>query len=303
MPELPEVETIRRALQPAIVGRTVRRVTVRTRSVVAMPGDPLAGITRARQELPFAPLKKRLLLQGCTFDRLERRGKQLAIISAQGPAICVQLGMTGGLSLTDHARPHEHVVWTLDDGSRLAFSDARRFGIVGAHPGFDDLQEARWSMLGPDALTLRTPDLARACKNSRRAIKALLLDQQALAGVGNIYADEVLFDSGIHPLTPAGGLSRRRIIQLAGSIRRVLRAAIRSGGSSIRDFRSALDAKGDYQTRHQVYARDGKPCPRCGSVLERTTIAQRGTVFCPRCQTEGANLSHDVFHKGDLHHR
>lgn len=286
MPELPEVETIRLALQPAIVRRTVSRVEVRTRSVIAMPGDPPAGITRARQQTTKVRLRRRLLLEACIIDRLERRGKQLAIISEEGPAICVQLGMTGGLSLTDRPRPHEHVVWTLDDGSRLAFSDARRFGLLGAHPNFDDLVQTRWSTLGPDALSIRSADLARACHETRRAIKSLLLNQRALAGVGNIYADEALFQGGIHPLTPANSLSRPRLTRLAGSIRRVLRAAIQSGGSSIRDFRSASGAEGNYQTRHLVYGRHGKPCPRCGHTLVRASIAQRSTVFCPCCQTE-----------------
>lgn len=284
MPELPEVETLRLALQSAIIGRTVCRVDVRTRSVIAMPGDPPAGITRSRTNAAPARLQRRLLLQGCTIDRLDRRGKQLAIISAQGPALNVQLGMTGGLSLTDQPRLHAHVVWALDDGSRLTFSDPRRFGLIGAHADFHDLQHARWSTLGPDALSLRAPDLTRACDGSCRAIKALLLDQHALAGVGNIYADEALFDAGIHPATSANCLARPHVKHLASSVRRVLREAIRSGGSSIRDFRSAFDALGGYQSRHRVYGRAGKPCPVCGCTLGRIVVAQRGTVLCPRCQ-------------------
>ncbi len=284
MPELPEVESIRLALLPTVAGRIVRRVDVRTRSVIAMPGDPPAGITRSRCRAPPARLQRRLLLQGCTIERIERRGKQLGIVSTEGPALCVQLGMTGGLSLTDLPRPHEHIVWTLDDGSRLAFSDPRRFGLIGAHADVDDLMAVRWSTLGPDALRLRAADLARACDGSHRAIKALLLDQRALAGVGNIYADESLFDSGVHPCTPAAILPPESIARLALSIRRVLRAAVRSGGSSIRDFRSVHGHAGDYQMRHRVYARAGRPCPRCGTTLERIVVAQRGTVFCPTCQ-------------------
>ncbi|MCL4221424.1 MAG: bifunctional DNA-formamidopyrimidine glycosylase/DNA-(apurinic or apyrimidinic site) lyase [Phycisphaerales bacterium] len=296
MPELPEVETLRLSLQSAILGRTVCCVDVRTRSVVAMPGDPPAGIVRSRRDRRPVRLQPRLLLQDCAIQRFERRGKQLAIISADGPALNVQLGMTGGLSLTSQPRRHTHVVWTLDDGTRLTFSDPRRFGLLGAHPDFEDLQHTRWRSLGPDALSLRAPDLIRACRGARRAIKTLLLDQKTLAGIGNIYADEALFDAGIHPLAPANSLSRPHLARLTSSIRRVLRQAIRSGGSSIRDFRSPLDTPGGYQSHHRVYGRSGLPCPRCGHTLVRTFIAQRGTVFCPHCQPAALRGEPHVFH-------
>lgn len=284
MPELPEVESLRLALEPHLVGRRVELVRVRTRSVVAMPADPVAGFARSRRDATPARLELRLLLQGCTITRLARRGKQLAIVSAEGPALGVQLGMTGGLSRAHKPQPHTHVVWTLDDGSRLAFVDPRRFGLVAAHESFQSLQDARWASLGPDALTVTPRQLRHACEGSQRSIKALLLDQQALAGVGNIYADESLFTSRIHPATLAADLDDAAIRALARSIRQTLRAAIDAGGSTIRDYRSPAGSPGGFQHRHQVYARAGKPCLRCGTPLARTVLAQRSTVFCPVCQ-------------------
>ncbi|GAB4386494.1 MAG: bifunctional DNA-formamidopyrimidine glycosylase/DNA-(apurinic or apyrimidinic site) lyase [Phycisphaerales bacterium] len=284
MPELAEVETLRRALAPVLIGRKVERVVVRTRSIVAAPGDPLAGFSRTRTRVRPRPLRRAMLLEGCAIRRLERHGKQLAVDTGDGPAICVQLGMTGGLSIAEASRPHEHVIWLLEGGVRLAFSDARRFGLIGCHTSFEDLRERRWASLGPDALTIRAEQLARACAGSGRPIKALLLDQSALAGVGNIYADESLFLAGINPTIPADRLSPERLRTLAGAIRRVLRDAIRAGGSSIRDFRTIDEAPGRYQSLHRVYARAGQPCVRCGSTLESRMIAQRRTVFCRTCQ-------------------
>lgn len=284
MPELAEVETLRRALAPMLIGRKVERVLVRTRSIIAAPADPLTGFCRTRARPRPRLLRRSMLLEGCTIRRLERLGKQLAIDTAEGPAVCIQLGMTGGLSVAATPRPHEHVIWLLEGGVRLAFSDARRFGLIGCHTSFEDLRERRWASLGPDALTIRSQHLARVCTGSRRPIKALLLDQNALAGVGNIYADESLFLAGIHPTNPANRLSRAQIRTLASAIRRVLRDAIRAGGSSIRDFRTIEDAPGRYQSRHRVYGRTGQPCVWCGSTLESRMIAQRRTVFCRTCQ-------------------
>lgn len=291
MPELPEVETLRRALEPVLARQRINRVRAQTRSIISMPGDPVAGFSRARSSHAPTPVRTRLLLRGCTIERLERLGKQMAICTREGPAICVQLGMTGGLSVSATPRAHEHVVWTLGNGVRLAFSDARRFGLIGCHQSFEDLHRQRWMSLGPDALTITTRQLAGACSTSARPIKALLLDQSALAGVGNIYADESLFRAGIHPQAPAEHLSPGRIRKLAKAIREVLRAAIQAGGSSIRDFRTIEDTLGDYQARHSVYGRAGQPCLRCACVLQSLTLAQRTTVFCPNCQRPAIGAS------------
>lgn len=284
MPELPEVESLRRALEPQLLGRTVVRVRVQTRSILSMPTDPLVGFIRSHQDVKPARIEPCLLLQGCSISRLARYGKQLAIISAEGPALCIQLGMTGGLSLNTKKQRHTHAAWLLDNDSRLAYVDPRRFGLVAAHPSFESLRETRWISLGPDALSITARQLQQACKRSRRSIKALLLEQQAIAGVGNIYADESLFAAKIHPATPAIDLDVLQIHTLAQAIRRTLRAAVKAGGSTIRDYRSPTGMPGAFQDRHQVYDRAGRPCLHCGSLLQRIVIAQRGTVFCPACQ-------------------
>lgn len=286
MPELPEVETLRRSLESGLIGRTVRGVTVRRRDVVAAPGDPPGGFSRSRGVFTPAPLDDAMLLVGGVIADLRRHGKQLAIVDDRGRAVIVQLGMTGALRLSgDRDDPaHTHLVWRLDDGARLRFFDPRRFGLI--RPAPDGPAEA-WVALGPDALAIRGPALARRLRAGNRAIKAALLDQAALAGVGNIYADEALFDAGLHPARPSASLDAGDTERLARAIRAVLRSAIRRGGSTIRDYRNGAGAPGSFQHRHKVYGRAGLPCPRCGGVLDRLLIAQRTTVACPRCQTMG----------------
>lgn len=284
MPELPEVESIRRALESEIVGREVTRVEVRTRSVVSLPGDPPAGFTRARSNAKPVRTTPALLLVGSMITALERRGKQLAILGSAGPAVGVQLGMTGTLLVGGEDRPHTHVVWRLDDGRRLRFVDARRFGLVAGHPSMEELVRVRWSSLGPDALTISAAALRRACAGRERAIKAVLLDQGAVAGVGNIYADEALFAARVDPGRQASSLTGDEIADLAKLIRAVLRMAIRAGGSTIRDYRHPGGGAGGYQTRHTVYGRAGRPCVVCGGPLAGVRLAQRATVYCPNCQ-------------------
>lgn len=267
MPELPEVECLRRSLEPGLVGRTIRRVIIRRRDIVSPAGA--AG-----------------LLTGGTIETLRRHGKQLAVIDHRGRAVIVQLGMTGGLNLSDAVRhpPHTHVVWVLDSGARLRFVDARRFGRVRHEP---EGPQGRWAGLGPDALSIRADVLRRALDGSGRPIKAALLDQRVLAGVGNIYADESLHAARIHPARAAGGLTRAEIRVLARKIRVILGRAIDLGGSTIRDYRDGAGQSGAFQGRHRVYGRTGKPCTRCGGVLESGRVAQRTTVWCPVCQAGG----------------
>lgn len=290
MPELPEVETLRRSLEAALIGRTVRRVTVRRRDVVAAPGDPPGGFARNRRAPRPAPLTDAMLLLDGEIRQLRRHGKQLAIVDEVGRAVIVQLGMTGTLRLSREPRdpPHTHLVWRLDDGARLRFIDPRRFGLLRPMPAGPD---GAWRALGPDALTIRGPALAERLRSGARTLKVVLLDQSAIAGVGNIYADEALFDAGLHPARPAASLSPDDADRLARAIRSVLRSAIRSGGSTIRDYRDGAGEPGSFQHRHKVYGRGGLPCPRCGGVLDRLLIAQRTTVACPRCQAMGAGPS------------
>lgn len=284
MPELPEVETLRRSLEPTLLGRTVASVRIIRRDIVAAPGDPPGGFARQRTPRTPARLRKPHLLERDTIGELTRRGKQLAIVGKTGRSVIVQLGMTGSLTHSaehDPAPPHTHVVWTLDDGSRLLFTDPRRFGLVRLAP---EGPAPIWEHLGPDALALRAGDLHARAVRTHRAIKAALLDQRFVAGVGNIYADEALFASQIHPARPAHQMTDDDAKRLAAAIRRILRQAIARGGSTIRDYRDGSGNPGSFQRRHKVYGRADQPCTRCGGRLLGTQIAQRTTVFCSVCQ-------------------
>lgn len=275
MPELPEVESTRRSLLPIIGGRVVS-VDLRRSDIVEGPRTPAA------------------LLSGSSILALHRHGKQLAIEATRG-VVLVHLGMTGQLELArvageDHASDrHTHAVWSLElaappaSPGLLWFRDPRRFGGLWTFPSMGEVR-ARWNDLGPDALTISGEELAGAVADSRRAIKAALLDQAAIAGVGNIYADEALFRAGIRPGRRTSRLTREQCERLAGAIRDVLAESIQSGGSTLRDYRDAAGQAGNFQSRHRVYGRGGEPCVVCGTRLTQTTIAQRTTVYCRRCQ-------------------
>jgi formamidopyrimidine-DNA glycosylase len=262
------------------------------RDVLIAPGDPAGGFARqrtrrgrkAKDAAAFAPAD---LLEGAIIADTRRRGKQLAIIGDSGRVLVVQLGMTGHLEFAPDADgndlPHTHAEWLLDENSRLVFRDARRFGSLRIFRSIADL-EAHWRSLGPDALTIKPTQLAVALVNSRRPVKAALLDQSLLAGVGNIYADEALFRAGIHPAAGTSGLTRAQTDRLTSAIRAVLRSAIRAGGSTLRDYADSNGRPGSYKAAHRVYGRGGLPCTICGGTLSSTVLAQRTTVWCPTCQ-------------------
>lgn len=294
MPELPEVESLRRSLAP-IVGRRIDRVRVLRRDVVIAPGDPPGGLARARTGAAAARrVTGAALLAGARVESLDRRGKQLAVMGDDGRAIIIQLGMTGAVVRTARAgaarsagrEAHTHIEWTLDDGAVLAFIDPRRFGGVRAGLSTSDVHALWDGTLGPDALTIRSVALRAALARTDRPIKSALLDQGVLAGVGNIYADEALYAAGVHPGAPAGALTAERVTRLAASIRAVLRRAIAGGGSTLRDYRDANGAPGGFTARHAVYGRGGRPCAACGAMLATGVIAQRTTTWCPVCQPE-----------------
>ncbi len=301
MPELPEVETVRRTLEPRLLGRTVVGATLRRRDVLVVPGDPPGGFSRSARPGRPAPRPRRRragdLLEGETIVELARRGKQLALVGGSGRGLLVHLGMTGqvlhleaGARLAADRRTHVHALWRLDDGSRLLFRDPRRFGGLWALPaGGEGSLGDRWAALGPDAIAVTGAELGERLGRTSRGLKAALLDQGVVAGVGNIYADEALFAAGLHPLTPADALGAAEADRLAAEIRRVLAAAVAAGGSSIRSYVDALGASGGYQRTHLVYGRGGEPCARCGRALRSAVVAQRTTVFCEACQplTEG----------------
>lgn len=273
MPELPEVETIARGLRATIVGRTIHKAQALHPRIVRFAAPHEAA--------------------GKTICAVDRRGKLLRIHLSDARMLVVHLKMSGRLWVVAEgtARPaHTHFVATLDAGTELVFVDPRRFGFVGL------LDEAAWNKwefartLGPEPLESTPQDLATRLDlpASKRAIKAALLDQRVIAGVGNIYADESLFAAKIHPTTPTGTLSAAQRLRLACAVQDVLHAAIAAGGSTINDYRNAMGAPGLFQERFAVHGRAGLPCPQCGTLLTRLRVAGRGTVVCPRCQGTGS---------------
>lgn len=275
MPELPEIENLKRTLEPVLIGRNVEKTVLRR--------SDFAQTHTGRDVRPLD------LLRGDRVGRLERLGKQLAIVGESGRAMCVHLGMSGQLFRVERgAEPergdHVHVEWLLEDGSRLLFRDPRRFGGLWLFSDLDRLRTSRWAGLGPDALTVRAKALEKSLGGSTRVIKSALLDQRALAGVGNIYADEALFGAGVHPLSRCASLSSEQWKAIASAIRSTLRAAIRSGGSTLRDYRDGEGRAGSFQSLHRVYGRSGTACDVCAEEVVRETVGQRTTCWCPVCQ-------------------
>ena len=195
--------------------------------------------------------------------------------------------MTGSVRVYENAAPldkHTHVVWHFESGHSAAFRDPRRFGGVWVHDDLDQLTTTRWCPLGPDALTISVEQLAVALEGSKRPLKAALLDQFTIAGLGNIYVDELLFQSRLHPLTHAARLKLPHIARLVELMHPLLRRAIDAGGSTLRDYADARGQAGGFQHLHQVYGRGGQPCVICATLLSSLSLAGRTTVFCPSCQ-------------------
>jgi formamidopyrimidine-DNA glycosylase len=270
MPELPEVETVARELRGFLPGRRIRRV------LCHFPGIVGTG-ARAFQEA----------LRGRAFTSVTRHGKYLFLGLSQGREVALHLRMTGQVLLWPRGRSpdaHCHLeVLLVGSDRKLVFRDVRKFGRLELLP--DGSPEfIRSKRLGPDALRIRPEALHESLRRTRRCLKAALLDQRVLAGLGNIYTDEVLFRQRLSPRRSSSSLSRRRVQSLAASIRAVLRAAIRRRGTSISDYVDPDGRRGGYQFALQVYGREGEPCPRCGTSIVRLVVAGRGTWTCPRCQ-------------------
>jgi formamidopyrimidine-DNA glycosylase len=291
MPELPEVEVTRRRIAPLLVGRPIARVRT-TR-------DSYFFLTR--------PARLRRALAGRTVTSLARRGKYLIGALDDESRLVLHLGMTGQLfgagaaslrllSATRRAalapeeqlafRPDRHTHLRLlfrDGGAEVFFRDARKFGkVLWLRPG--EASE-RLDRLGVDALGVTGALLFESTRGKQASIKSALLDQSLIAGVGNIYADEALFLAGVRPSRRAGKVTRAECDALAAAIRRVLERSIETGGSSISDYVAPDGADGEYQSERRVYARKGEPCQQCGTPIRRGVIGQRGTHWCPRCQT------------------
>jgi formamidopyrimidine-DNA glycosylase len=272
LPELPEVETIRRQLAPALEGRRIEAVEVR---------DP-------RWCEPAPPEAIEDALRGRAIERVERRGKYLIVSAEDDVHLVMHLRMTGNLLITEDQEdpPHLRVAFALDDGRRLLFVDVRRFGTGDVLLGGDALDEYFESRLGVEPLSPDfTADALRALARGRKQpVKAFLLNQERIAGVGNIYADEALFRAKIHPLRAVGTLRRAQIEALRAGVVDALELGIDSKGASIDDYRHVDGARGSFQDRFLVYSRAGKPCVRCGSTIVKLRAAGRGTYICPNCQ-------------------
>ena len=282
MPELPEIETIRRQLAPPLEGRTVERLEVL---------DP-------RWCEPVAPAEVAAAVEGRRIERVGRRGKYLVLSLSGDVHLVMHLRMTGNLLLVkagDDApdRPHLRVRVVLDSGERLLFCDVRRFGTGVALLGSDALRAYFDARLGVEPLSPEfTAAALRALARGRRApVKSFLLTQERVAGVGNIYADEALFRAGIHPLRPVGTLRRPQLEALRAAVVDSLEAGIDARGATIDDFRHADGASGSFQDRFLVHRREGEPCPRCGTPIRKLRAAGRGTYVCERCQRRPADLS------------
>ncbi len=284
MPELPEVEQVRRTLIERIVGKRIERVQIRRADVIRAYANPRLtkrGHSRAQFDT---------LLGSLTVATVERHGKQLAILGeAPGnPSVCIHLGMSGSLvhRTADQPKlaPHSHVVWHLTDGEKLVFRDPRRFGGVWTFRTFHELYQSRWAKLGPDALTIQPAALHASLVRTTRPLKAALLDQNLIAGLGNIYVDELLFNCRFHPMTKANTLRVTDVRRLVRIMRTLLNQAIESGGSTLRDYVDGNGQKGDFQFSHLAYGRAGEPCSRCEAKLTNSQVAGRTTVHCPQCQ-------------------
>jgi formamidopyrimidine-DNA glycosylase len=283
VPELPEVETVRRQLAPLLEGRRLTR----------------AAIEDARLTRPFDPDDVARELVGERVGSLDRRGKYLVVRFESGRALLIHLRMTGSLrhapagGLPDD--PHRRAVVGLDDGSDVAYRDVRRFGTwLLLEPS--EVEPYLVARVGPEPLerSFRSHDLAERLANRRAPAKAAILDQRTVAGVGNIYADEALWRARVHPLREAQSLERFEVQALHRSIRKVLERGIALQGATLRDYSRPSGETGGMQREFKVYGRDGEPCDRCGSPIERIRVAGRGTWYCPSCQRLPAGLRRDA---------
>jgi formamidopyrimidine-DNA glycosylase len=275
MPELPEVETIRRQLAPYLEGRRLERMEV----------------LDARWCEPADPAALEDAVRGRSIERVGRRGKYLILELEDDVYVVMHLRMTGNLLLVKPAddaadRPHLRVRFELDSGERLLFVDVRRFGTGVVLLGPDALREYFDARLGVEPLSPDfTAEALREISRGRRApVKAFLLSQERIAGVGNIYADEALFRARIHPLRPVGTLKRPQLAALRDAVVETLEAGIDARGATIDDFRHTDGAEGSFQDRFLVHTREGEPCPRCGNPIRKLRAAGRGTYVCERCQ-------------------
>jgi formamidopyrimidine-DNA glycosylase len=282
MPELPEVETVRRGLDPVMTGQVIRQ----------------AQVNRPDLRWPFPP-DMATRLTGAQVTALRRRSKYILADLSTGESLLIHLGMSGRILISgqmqgvfhhDHPAPakHDHVVLTMDNGARITFNDARRFGAMDLlDTGLGDAHPLL-AKIGPEPFgnAFNESYLTQRLKGRATPIKSALLDQRVVAGLGNIYVCEVLYRAGLHPARPAVDLDEKMTANLVPLIREVLTEAIEAGGSSLRDYRQADGELGYFQHRFRTYGREGEPCttPGCAATIQRIVQSGRSSFFCPQCQ-------------------
>jgi len=272
VPELPEVETVSQGLRKRALGRRILAVEVRHPGVIVGSPEQFAAE-----------------LEGRTIVSIRRKGKALALeLEAENAPpryLLVRLGMTGQFTVSAREAPlapHTHVLLALDERDEVRFRDVRRFGRLRCCTREE--VEAAFDRLGPDAQQVTEEQFLSAMRNRHGAIKSWLMNQQLLAGLGNIYADESLFVAGIHPLAQPGRVSAPKARRLLRAVRKVLDHAVKLQGTSFRDYVDIEGRPGNYEPRLRVYQRTGEPCRRCGRLIRRLVIAGRSSHFCPGCQ-------------------
>lgn len=275
MPELPEVETVKRTLQHLVKGKTIADVNVYWAKIIKRPDD--AEIFKA-------------MLIGETIHDIDRRGKFLRFI-LDNYVLVSHLRMEGKYRLEEPKTPkdkHTHVVFVFTDGTELHYRDVRKFGTMHLFEKGAEWLEPPLLHLGPEPFDeqLNASYLQSVFHKTERTIKAVLLDQSVLVGLGNIYVDEALFRAGIRPSTKANQLNTKEVETLTNSIKETLSEAVEMGGSSVRTYLNSQGEMGMFQQNLYVYGRENEQCKRCGTMIEKTRIAGRGTHFCPVCQGE-----------------
>lgn len=280
MPELPEVETIARSLAPRLRGRAIAAIELLHRPLLRRGGREGLEAMRGRRVLG-----------------VRRRGKMLLVECEGGRTLVFHLKMTGQFLFAREGEPrdrHTRLVVRFEDGrDELRFRDVRKFGFLLCLAGAPESACGELASLGPEPLEVGLAEFAAVLGARQGRIKALLLDQTRIAGIGNIYADETLFDARVHPETPASSLGAAAAERLYRSMRKVLAAAVEAGGSTLADdgYRDADGNAGDFQFAHKVYGREGEPCAACGAPIRMTRVAGRSSHFCPRCQRKKARRS------------
>ncbi len=271
MPELPEVETTRSGIEPHLVNQTISDVTVnQPRLRIRVPNE----------------LKATLLQQ--TIQSVRRRSKYL-LIELANHTLIIHLGMSGHLRVEPQkaiTRKHDHIILSLGSGNCLIYNDPRRFGLFTLTERHLAEQHPLLNKLGPEPLSDRfnANYLRKITLGKQQAIKALLMDSQRVVGIGNIYATEILYETGIHPQQPAGSLSQQQLMQIVDETKIILQQAITAGGTTLKDFYQSNGKPGYFAQKLKAYGRAGEPCERCGQTLQAIQITQRKSVFCPNCQ-------------------